>query len=92
MAVVLGPVAAKRSVGRRMAGLCWGRRPILARFTRPPGRSGAPLWDCSLRDGFSAAQWFTPRLEIVPIFVLPTLVLVMILATPWIGRRPSAAG
>ena len=32
-------------------------------------------------------QWFTPRLEIVPIFVLPTQVLVMILATPWIGRR-----
>ncbi len=43
-----------------------------------------PEW--SFRGLFELRELFPARLETVPIFVLPTLVLLMILAMPWIGR------
>jgi cytochrome c553 len=43
-----------------------------------------PEW--SFRGLFALRELFPARLETVPIFVLPTLLLLMILAMPWIGR------
>jgi ubiquinol-cytochrome c reductase cytochrome b subunit len=49
-----------------------------------------PEW--SFRGLYQLRELFPPRLEIVPIFVIPGLVVLLLLAMPWIGRSRVGHG